>query len=147
MQANERIVLNHLIETCRDAEKGYRSAASLVSHPEMKALFTEAAEQRTRFAAELLPHAQRLGGADAHDGTGAAALHRRWMEIKGAVTHDDHSVVTETSRGDEVTLHAYKDALEGMLPPTVRDLVERHYAEIRSTHERIQSLDRARPRT
>jgi hypothetical protein len=35
----------------------------------------------------------------------------------------------------------YKDALEGMLPPTVRDVVESQYAEVQKTGDRLRSLD------
>ena len=59
-----RSVLNHLIETCRDSERGYRSAAGLVEGPALKTKLLEMANERARFAQELVPHAQRLGGDD-----------------------------------------------------------------------------------
>ena len=65
---SERAVLNHLIETCKDAERGFRHVAEHAADPALKSLFLDIASQRERFAADLLPHAQRLGGANAHDG-------------------------------------------------------------------------------
>ena len=81
-ERTERAVLNHLIETCRDAERGLRLAADEVKSNELKRLFLRLAEQRQAFANELLPHAQRLGGASVSDGTAAAALHRAWIQVK-----------------------------------------------------------------
>ena len=137
----ERAVLNQLIETCRDGERGFLYATNYVNDPLVKAIFTEAASQRQRFAADLLPHAERVGGANESDGTTTAALHRGWMTIKDTLSgHDPQAIIREAERGEEAALAAYKDALEGMLPPITRDVIERQYADVRQTHDRIQTF-------
>jgi uncharacterized protein (TIGR02284 family) len=140
-ERTERSVLNHLMETCKDGERGFRYAANHLNDPSVKALFLEIAGQRERFASDLLPYAQRLGGASEADGTAAAALHRGWMTIKDALTgHDDKAIIGEAERGEGAAVTAYKDAVEGMLPPTVRDLIERQYEDVRHSHERIRAF-------
>jgi len=142
-QQTERSVLNHLIETCRDGERGFLSASSHVESPKLKALFDQMAKQRARIATDLAPHAQRLGGDAASEGTSAAALHRRWIDIKSLLKrHDDNAIVVEVERGDSITVHAFQEALEGMLAPDSRDLVERLYAELRQAHGTIAALDK-----
>jgi uncharacterized protein (TIGR02284 family) len=142
-QQTERGVLNHLIETCRDGERGFLSAASHVESPQLKTLFEEMARQRGRIADQLTPHAQRLGGDAGAEGSGAAALHRRWIDIKSKLRrHDDNAITIEAERGDGITLGAFKDALDGMLAPDIRDVVERLYAELRAAHGKIASLDK-----
>ena len=137
-ERTERDVLNHLIEACRDGELGFRTAAEHVGDESVRALLLQMADERARYATELLPHAQRLGGAAAHDGTGMGALHRRWMEIKSALMrHDDHAMLVEVARGDTATMHSYEDAVDGMLPPDTRDLVEQQYERQREEHEQI----------
>jgi uncharacterized protein (TIGR02284 family) len=144
-QRTERTVLNHLIETCRDGERGFLSAAAHVESPKLKALFEQMASQRARIAGDLAPHAQRLGGDSAADGTTGAALHRGWIDIISRLKrHDDNAIVIEVERGDGITLHAFQDALEGMLPPDSRAVVERLYAELREAHATIASIDRVR---
>ena len=139
---SERAVLNHLIETCKDAERGFRHVAAHATNPEVKSLFLDIASQRGGFAADLLPHAQRLGGASDAEGTAAAALHRTWIDLRSALTRDDQvAVVEEAERGEHFSLGVYKDALEGMLPPTVRELVESQYAEVCRTGERLHELE------
>ncbi len=138
----ERAVLNHLIETCKDAERGFRHVAEHATHPAVKSLFLDIASQRARFAADLLPHAQRLGGAREAEGTTAGALHRTWIDLRHAVSRDDQkAVVQEAERGEHFSLGVYKEALEGMLPPTVRDLVESQYAEVQKTGDRLRALE------
>jgi uncharacterized protein (TIGR02284 family) len=139
---SERAVLNHLIETCKDAERGFRHVATHATNPTVKSLFLDIASQRARFAADLLPHAQRLGGAREADGTAAGALHRTWIDLRYAISREDQkAVVHEAERGEHFSLGVYKDALEGMLPPTVRDVVESQYAEVQKTGDRLRSLD------
>jgi len=138
---NERAVMNYLIETCKDAERGFRHVAEHATNPAVKSL-----SQRGRFAADLLPHAQRLGGAREADGTAAGALHRTWMDLRSALSRNDQgAVVHEAERGEHFSLGVYKDALEGMLPPTAREIVESQYAEVLKTGERLRALDGAAP--
>ena len=144
-ERTERVVLNHLIETCTDAARGFRSAADHVKDPSLKTEFTNIAEQRERFATDLLPHAQRLGGAAASDGTTAAAVHRGWIDLVAKLRHDDRAIVAEAARGDSVTLHVFKDAVEGMLPHDARDLVERQYADVGAAHARMTALNTREP--
>lgn len=147
-ERTERSVLNHLIETCKDGERGFRYAANHVKDPTVKALFLEIASQRERFASDLLPHAQRLGGPSEADGTTAAALHRGWITVKDALTgHDERAIIGEAERGEGTAVAAYKDAVEGMLPPTVRELVQQQYENVRHSHERIRAFLNSRSET
>jgi uncharacterized protein (TIGR02284 family) len=137
-QRTERVVLNELIETCKDGEFGFANAADHVKEPELQGLFRKLSAERARFAVDLLPHAQRLGGDAAHDGTNAGAIHRRWMGVRSALSgHDDAAIVNETIRGDRVTISAFKDALEGVLLPQTRELVEKQFDQIRQDHEQL----------
>jgi len=139
---SERAVLNHLIETCKDAERGFRHVADYATDPAVKSLFLDIASQRAKFAADLLPHAQRLGGANVADGTKAGALHRSWIDLRSALSKGNPiAVVHEAERGEHFSLGVYRAALDGMLPSTTREVVESQYAEIQSTGERLHALD------
>lgn len=143
-QRMERGVLNHLIEICKDGERGFRAAAEHVKEPSLRALFTELATQRGQFAADLLPHAQRLGGDAASEGTSVGALHRGWMNLKGLVPGDhDHAIVSEAERGEHAAQRAYENALNGIIPPTVRETIERQCVAVQLAYLRIDALDKA----
>ena len=83
---SERWLLNRLIAMCRDEELTLRYVADHVKAPEAKAFILDLASRRSQFASDLTPHAQRLGGFDAADGTTRGTLHRRWMAIRHALT-------------------------------------------------------------
>ena len=139
---SERAVLNHLIETCKDAERGFRHVAEHATNPVVKSLFLDIASQRARFAADLLPHAQRLGGAREAEGSAAGALHRTWIDLRTAMSKNDQvAVVHEAERGEHFSLGVYKEALGGMLPPTVREVVESQYVEVQKTGDRLRALE------
>jgi uncharacterized protein (TIGR02284 family) len=143
MSESARTVLNSLIETCRDAERGLLHAATLVADPALQHLFDATARKRAEMAHDLLPHAQRLGGASTADGTVAASLHRKWMDVRDLFSGgDDQSILTEARRGDDSTALAFKRAVDGSLPATVRELVERGYAAVRASQVQFAELNR-----
>jgi uncharacterized protein (TIGR02284 family) len=140
-ERTEREVLEHLVEICRDGERGFQAAAQYVKTSELKALFTQVAEQRHSFARELEPHVNRLGGSVLATGTGAGAVHRGWMSVKAHVPgHHDQAIVAEAERGEHAAIKAYEDALNGVLPPTVISIVEAQRDEMRETQKRIRDL-------
>ena len=124
-ERTERAVINHLIETCRDAERGFRMAAHHARNPEVKRLFFRLADQRREFAEELLPHAHRLGGPAESDGTSMASLHRAWMEVRARLaSNPERAILEEAIRGERFALAAYDEAVHDLLPPDARKLVE-----------------------
>ena len=69
--------VNGLIETLKDGEKGFKEAADAVKDPQLKSLFQEYSQQRSRFANELRTQAKSLGESDPEKTSSAAgAMHR-----------------------------------------------------------------------
>jgi uncharacterized protein (TIGR02284 family) len=141
-ETTERDMLQHLIEICSDGSQGFRMAAGQVNDPDLRALFAELAAERGRFAADLIPHVQRLGGLTDTEGTAKGAVHRGWMTLRGlAPGNQDHAIVIEAERGERAALTAYDRALAGLLPLTVDWLVEAQREAVRKAHERIAAFD------
>jgi uncharacterized protein (TIGR02284 family) len=140
-ERTERDTLNALIETCRDGARGFRLAADHVGSRDLKEFFASTARQRERFAAELLPYAQRLGGGQDADGTAVGALHRGWMMLKDAMTnYDEDAVMVEASRGEAAAANTYAEAIMAWLPPDGRPLIETQYQQILAAQREIEEL-------
>jgi uncharacterized protein (TIGR02284 family) len=139
-ERTERATLNGLIVICRDAERGFTLAAEHVKDAGLRTLLSELAAERGQYATALLPHATRLGGEGEGDGSRLATLHRAWIAIKDRVLHDDHAVLAEAERGEKAALATYDDALNDLLPPEARDLVESQAAGIRAALERLRGV-------
>ncbi|MGH7324259.1 MAG: ferritin-like domain-containing protein [Candidatus Rokuibacteriota bacterium] len=142
-QANETAitVLNNLVETCRDGQEGFRTAAEHVKDPQLKQLFMTYAQQRAQFITELQGEIRRLGDDPDRSGSVAGALHRGWMNIRSAVSGgDDRAIVAEAERGEDAAKTAYEDALQRGLPTAARGLVEQQYARVTEAHDRVRAL-------
>jgi uncharacterized protein (TIGR02284 family) len=137
--------LNELIETCRDAEQGFRAAADAVGDSAIKRLFMTYAQQRAEFADVLEDEVRRLGGTPKQRGTVTGALHRGWMNITAAVTgRDERAVIAEAERGEGVAVSTYEEALQiASLPADVRGVIQRQLARVKEAHDCVRELKRA----
>ncbi len=143
---NDEVIstLNNLIETCKDGQDGFRTAGEGVRNDELITLFNTYSHQRAKFAAELQNEVRRLGGDPEKTGSPSAALHRGWINIKSAVTGEDEAaVLSECERGEDSAVRNYERALKLNLPPDVMSLVERQFTQVKQTHDRIRSLEKA----
>jgi uncharacterized protein (TIGR02284 family) len=139
--------LNELIQTCKDAEHGFQSAALLVDDLNLRHLFESYAQQRAEFAAELQIEVRRLAGDPVEGGHATAALHRSWMDIKSDLSgSDEGAIIAECERGEDQTTREYQGALDSGLPGDVRSIVERQYLQIKEAHDHMCSLERAHSR-
>ena len=146
MASNDEAIstLNNLIETCKDGQNGFQTAADGVKNTELKTLFSTYAQQRAKFAGDLQSEVRRLGGDPEKSGSVAATLHRGWINIKSTVTGEDESaVLAECERGEDSAVSNYQDALAANLPANVRDVVQRQFTQIKEAHDRIRSLEQA----
>jgi uncharacterized protein (TIGR02284 family) len=133
--------LNHLIQTCKDGERGYRTAASHVQSVDLMELFDRLSLQRAAFAEALQADVQRLGGAPATHGTIIGTIFRGWMNLKSEVRGDDElAVLEECERCEEWALEAYQQALQESLPTEVDEMIRLQFAHIQDAHAEIKAL-------
>jgi uncharacterized protein (TIGR02284 family) len=143
----EIATLNDLIQTCRDGENGFRTAAQGVKDQHLKALFERFSRQRGEMVRELQQQVRALGGTPDESGSVSASLHRGWMNIKSLVTgNDDSAIIAEAERGEDVAKSAYQKALSQNLPAGARTLVEAHSAIVRTAHDEVRALEKAHAR-
>lgn len=133
--------LNNLIETSKDGEAGFKECAEDIKRQDLKSLFTARAQECAKAAAELQAIVVQLGG-DPEDSTSLSGdMHRRWVDIKSAITgKDDAAVLSECERGEDVAKKNYKQALEKDLPPEIRAVVQRQYDGVLRNHDQVKAL-------
>ena len=136
--------LNTLIETCKDGENGFRTCAEDIRNSALQPIFTTAARHCAEAAEELRREVERLGGKPEKSGSLAGSAHRRWVDIKSAITgKDDAAVLAECERGEDVAKASYQKALKQDLPPAIRAIVERQYQGVLQNHDRVRSLEKS----
>jgi len=133
--------LNSLIETCKDGQKGFTEAAEALQSAAIKATFLEYARERAQMAAELQAEVRRLGGDPDKSGSMSGSIHRGWINLKSAITGaDDHAIVAEAERGEDVAKAAYESALTESLPASAQALVGQQAAKVRRVHDAVRDL-------
>src|SRR5882762_6356985 len=87
-------LVEKLIATCKDAEKGYKDAAEHVKQEHLKNFFLELSLQRGTFVKELeieLPNLDQITKKDS--GSVAAAARIAWMDLKANIGGGDGAVL------------------------------------------------------
>ncbi|HEY5894061.1 MAG TPA: PA2169 family four-helix-bundle protein [Chthoniobacterales bacterium] len=136
------VVLNSLLQTCKDGEEGFRSAADNATDSHLRALFDELSIQRRDFAVDLQPLVTSLGGGARESGSISGIIHRGWMDLKAAfASNDNHAILAECERAEDTAAAEYQQALEhDDLPPEVRATVRQQYMAIQSAHDRVRDM-------
>lgn len=136
--------LNDLIETCKDGQNGFKTAAEGVERSDLKSTFYELGQQRSQFAGELQTLVRELGGDPENTGSTTAALHRGWINIKSIVTgKDDGSILDEAERGEDAAKKAYEKATQMTLPSNVSSVIQEQATKIKAAHDRVRDLRNA----
>jgi uncharacterized protein (TIGR02284 family) len=135
-------VLNSLIETCKDGQEGFRSAAENVKSADFKSLFSELSMQRQQFAGELQRLVLSLGEKAETSGSLGGALRRGWMDLKAAITSgDEHAILVECERAEDAAVAEYREALDhDDLPDNVRSIIRQQFMGVQAAHDRVRDL-------
>lgn len=134
--------LNDLIETLRDGQHGYKTAAEDVEAPELAQMFNRYSEQRAEFVTELQTRVRSLGADVEESGSVAGSMHRGWINIKSALsTNEPQAVLAEAERGEDAAVDAYEKALNNEdLDLATRDIITRQYQEVKAAHDKVKQL-------
>ena len=136
-------VLNDVLQTLRDGEEGFRTAAGAVRDAHIKGVFEQYSRQRGEMAREIEQEIGKLGGTAGTGGSVSGSLHRGWMNLKGAIgAMDDKAIISEAERGEDMAKSAYAKALAADLPAGARRLLEDQAAIVRLAHDEVRTLGR-----
>jgi len=134
-------VLNDLIETSKDGDRGFTKSAADTANPELKSMFTEGAARCREAVRELQSLVRAQGGDPDKAGSVSGAIHRGWVSLREAVTsRDDEAILEEVERGEDYAKNQYRKALENELPSTVREVIDRQYRGVIANHDRVRAL-------
>jgi uncharacterized protein (TIGR02284 family) len=143
---NEKAIstLNSLIETLKDGEEGFKTAAEGLTDPQTKTVFQQFSRERGQMAQELQAEVRKLGGDPEKAGSMSGSVHRGWINIKSVVTgKSDASIVAEAERGEDIAKKAFEDAGKAGLPASASAVVHQQAVRVREAHDRVRAMERA----
>ena len=147
MDENNAIsVVENLIETCKDGQKGYQDAAAHAKRSDLKAFLNEQSLERARFAGELEAELIPLGKPDKKvSGSVSGSLRRAWIDTKVSLGGGDRTILESVEAGEDNAKESYEKAVTGDLPENIAQIVRRQAASVQRAHDKVKSLrDEAR---
>ncbi len=143
MSADEKAA-KELVETLRDGERGFATAADKVrdsDRPEWATTLEGLSKQRADFRREIVELGHDYDDDVDESGTAAAALHRGWISLKDALTGDDAGgVLGAAVTGEDHAISEYEKALEQDLSAGFRDVVTRQHAAVVAARDEVKAL-------
>src|SRR5437588_12441479 len=110
-------VLEELIETAKDGEKGYQDAAAHIKRPDLKSYFNEQALERSRFVQELQTELAKVGKPDKKaSGSVSGALHRAWIDTKANLGGGDKTILEPEQQREDKQKQPYQTTEHNCLP-------------------------------
>lgn len=142
--SDDKQVAKELVETLKDGEKGFASAADQLrdgDRPEWATTLQRLSQQRAGFHREIVALGHEYGDDVDEGGTLTATLHRGWMSLKDALSGDDAgSVLKAALTGEDHAVSEYEKALQQDLSPGFREVVSRQHAEVLAARDEVRAL-------
>lgn len=137
-------VTKDLMETLKDGEEGFASAAEKLSdngNADLATEFRRFSEQRGEFYRELESLADSYGDDIDDSGSVAGNLHRAWMSVKDALSGDDPGGVLDAAeQGEDHAVSEYEAALGKDISSGFRTVLQRQFDSVKQTHDRVRQL-------
>jgi len=124
-----------------DSQRGFEEAASATKDLKLKSLFSEFSQKRAMNASELRSYIASTGEKPTESGSMSGTLHRWWIDAKQTLTGNDAtSILNEAERGEDSIKHEYEKVLTDLPDPSLREIVERQFRNVRESHDRVKAL-------
>ena len=138
-------VLNSLITTTIDSANGFERSAEDAEVPNFVEMFREFSQERRQVVGRLQERVRSLGGTPNDDGSLKADLHRRWVDLRDAISKGgDQEIIEEVERGEDYLKAKYDAALaDTELSRETLALIREAYQSVRAGHDRASALKHA----
>lgn len=133
--------LDDLITTTIDSINGFENSAEEKPDGRFASFFRDMAAERRQVVAQLSEQSRSLGGTPTEQGSVAAALHRRWEDLRAALGGGDKAVIQEVERGEDYLKAEFERAMKdtNISEPT-RAVIAQAYESVRRGHDTASAL-------
>jgi uncharacterized protein (TIGR02284 family) len=134
--------LNELLHLCRNAEKGYQTAARQVEDHSVANKLSDYSRQRNAFAYELEQQIRIHGGDPEIKDDLTAGAHRVWIKLKGILSGEDaETIIRECLRGEQESINHYEKVMnETTFPSETRMLLAHQVQTIKIAVKELKAF-------
>jgi len=134
-------VLNSLITTTIDSANGFERSAEDADGGRFVEMFRQFSQERRQVVGRLQEKVRQLGGTPNDDGSLKADLHRRWVDLRDAISGGDQAIIEEVERGEDYLKGKYDAALaDNELSAETLAVIREAYQSVRAGHDRASAL-------
>lgn len=139
-----KVALERLLLFVNDRVEGYKRAVAETKDAQHKGYYQKLVGQSQDFAKTLNDYLTKKGGARETGTTLKGKLYRKLMDAQALVTaRDEKAILAANVYGERWAIKAYKKALRRKaLKGTIREAVEKQFAESQKTYKKLQELAR-----
>ena len=142
--SDDEKVAKDLVETLKDGERGFASAAEKLrdsDRAEWATTLQRLSEQRAGFRREIVEMGHEYGDDVDESGSVAATVHRGWISLKDALTGDDAGgVLGAAVTGEDHAVSEYEKAEKADLSAGFRAVVARQHAAVVAARDEVKAL-------
>jgi uncharacterized protein (TIGR02284 family) len=133
--------LNSLIETVIDSADGYSQASKEAAGSRFTSIFQRRGAERQELTTRLQSKVRALGGTPEDDGTMLAGAHRKFLNLRNAMSSDDTTIVDQVEAGEDHIKHKFEDAQrDNDLSPATKADIDEAYLIVKAGHDEIRDL-------
>jgi uncharacterized protein (TIGR02284 family) len=136
--ADQKDVVQKVVEILNDGHKGFMDFAQHIKDPEVKALFVRESQTRAQFANEL----QNAAGLKSDEkGSSGGTIRQFWGDVKVKLGGGDHTLLETAEQSEDAAKEAYEKALaEDGISAVVRETLMKQQVHVRQSHDQVKAL-------
>ncbi len=142
MADDQSTLVKAVIAVLHDGEKGFPDIGEHLKDTSKKSFFMEEGQTRGEFARQLeSAYSSATGESVDVGGTGIAAVHRVWGDLKAKLGGGDHTLLETAEQGEDAAKKAYKEALESSsVTGPIRTLLQTQQTHIVASHDKVKAM-------
>jgi uncharacterized protein (TIGR02284 family) len=144
-------VLNALVKTSEDSQRGFEIAAKNVRDPKLEQRFADCARERAEFVTHLQEEIAHLGGRPETDKALLSiddttdSIQQGWLNLKAALTIQEenraHVLIESVIEDEAAAIQNYQQALDMNWPSKTRSIIQRQHDRIQKTLEDLHNIE------
>jgi uncharacterized protein (TIGR02284 family) len=129
-------ILNGLVSATRDGKSFYEHAATVVTNPELKALFTRIAKVKGDIVLGLSNEIRAVGEKPADSGTWTGDFNKLYADVRSLLGDKNYAYVSRLEESEDQLMKAFDKALNDTeTTETAHTIITRYMPEVRSCHD------------